>query len=116
MSVERRRAPRASERLLLAMTDGTSTFQAETQNLSISGAYCTLDRFLPPMTKLDVQFELPNGSPPMRVRCTGVVVRVEPVVANVERPRYHVAIFFTELSERGRAAIDQFVRDHLSVT
>lgn len=116
MGVERRRAPRVKERLLLALTEGASTFQAHLHNLSATGAYCALDRFLPPMTKLEVQCVLLNGSQPTHIRCTGVVVRVEPVVANVERPSYHVAIFFTELSEQGRAAIEQFVRDRLSVT
>jgi hypothetical protein len=111
---ERRRAPRAPERISLAVIDGGREFRTETKNLSAVGAYCTLDRFIPPMSKLQLDFELPHGSRRVRVRCAGVVVRVEPVVANAQRMQYNVALFFTELSERHRSAISRFVRQRLA--
>ena len=111
---ERRRAPRIVERVSVALTDEGKVFHTESENLSATGVYCTLDRFMPPMTKLQVQFELPDGARRVRVRCEGVVVRVEPIIANAERGRYHVAVFFTELTERDRAAISQFVSQRLS--
>ena len=111
---ERRRAPRVPERVPVALTDEGKAFHTESENLSATGVYCTLDRFMPPMTKLQVQFELPDGARRVCVRCKGVVVRVEPVIANAERGRYHVAVFFTELTERHRAAISRFVSHRLS--
>ena len=114
MTQERRQAPRVSERVSLAVADATAEFRTETTNLSTAGAYCTMDRFIPPMTKLQLQFELPNGSRRVQVRCEGVVVRVEPVVESTEQGRYHVAIFFSEIADRDRTAIATFVCERLS--
>ena len=111
---ERRQAPRTLEQITVAMLDGSREFRTETKNLSASGAYCTLDRFIPPMSKLQLTFELPQGGRKVKIRCAGVVVRIEPVVVNAEQMRYYVALFFTELSERHRAAISRFVRERLA--
>ena len=116
MSQERRASPRVLERVLLDIADAGITLRTETKNLSASGAYCMLERFIAPMTKLQLAFDLPNGSRRVKVRCSGVVVRVEPVVTNAERGGYNVAIFFTELAERDRVAIAQFVRRRLAAT
>ena len=112
---ERRRAPRVSERVPLGITEGGATLTAETVNLSANGAYCTLDRFLAPMTKLQLDYELPGHTGRrVRIRCTGVVVRSEPIIVSPHQGRYHVAIFFTDLSERHRSALSRFVRQRLS--
>ena len=111
---ERRKAPRVAERVPLALSDAGAEFQAETQNLSTSGVYCTLDRFVPPMTKLQLRFELPDGARRITVCCSGVVVRIEPVIANAERGRYHVGIFFSDLSQPERTAIERFVCQRLA--
>lgn len=111
---ERRRAPRVPERVALSILDAGNELLTQTNNLSASGAYCTLDRFIAPMSKLALRFDLPNGSRRVPVRCAGVVVRVDPVIVNADRGKYHVAIFFTELSERHRAAIGRFVRERLA--
>jgi len=113
---ERRQAPRAFERVALAITDASTVYQADTKNISASGAYCTLGKFIAPMTKLQLQFELPDHARRVTVRCSGVVVRVEPVVASAERGLYDTAIFFTEISERHRAAISRFVQQRLAAT
>jgi len=111
---ERRKVPRVAERVVMAVTDAGTALTAESHNLSTSGVYCTLDRFLAPMSKVQLQFELPNGARTAKVQCTGVVVRVEPVVASADRGRFNTAIFFTELSDRNRSTITQFVRQRLS--
>ena len=114
---ERRRAPRISERVSVAIRQATAEeFRTETANLSTAGAYCTLNHSIAPMTRLRLELELPHGSRPVRVRCAGVVVRVEPVITNPERGRYQVAIFFTQMSERDRSAIARFVRQRLSAS
>ena len=114
MTQERRRHPRVAEPVALAITEAGQALQAETKNLSISGAYCTMDRFMAPMTKVALQFELPNGPRRAMIRCSGVVVRVEPVIADAERGRFNTAIFFTDLSDRDRSVIERFVRRRLS--
>ncbi len=120
-AAERRRAPRVSECVPLGITEDGTTFKAETVNLSATGAYCTLDRFLAPMTKLQLDYELPDPAGGrtgvgrcVRIRCTGVVVRSEPVIVSPDKGRYRVAIFFTDLSERNRSALSRFVRQRIS--
>ena len=113
---ERRRAPRVNKQLALKITEAGGELKAETSNLSAIGTYCTLDRFIPPMTKLQLQLEIPDGARRTSVRCEGVVVRLEPIVSNPEHGQYQMAIFFTKLSERGRSAIERFVQHHLSST
>jgi hypothetical protein len=100
----------------LGISDGGDVLKTETVNLSEAGVYCTLERFLAPMTKLQLEYELPRpgSSKPARITCTGVVVRSEPVITAPDKARYHVAIYFTDLSERDRTSISRFVRQHLS--
>ena len=81
-SAERRQAPRVSHRVSLGITGDGTTLQTETVNLSAAGVYCTLDRFLAPMTKLQLDYEVPDpagggadGARRVRIQCTGVVVR-----------------------------------------
>ena len=114
MSQDRRKAPRINEQVSIAISGDGQIVQAQTQNLSTTGAYCTMDQFIAPMTKLQLVFELPDVSRRVRVTCSGVVVRVEPVVADAQRGSYHLAIYFSEISERSRAAISKFVRQRLS--
>jgi hypothetical protein len=114
MSQERRRSERVEGRVPLSIADPRGEFQAETRNLSAAGVYCTVKQFIPPMTKLQLAFELPDGARQTRVRCEGVVVRVEPVVAEADRGQYNLAIYFNELSEQHRAAIGRFVQQRLA--
>ena len=111
---ERREAPRVAERVLLAVSDAKAEFQAETKNLSAAGVYCALESFIPPMTKLQLRFELPLQDRRVRLRCAGVVVRVEPIVTTESRARYHTGIWFTDLSTRDRETISEFVRQRLA--
>ena len=116
MTQEKRSAPRIAKQIRFAISDGTSVIQAETKNLSVSGAYCLIDKFIAPMTKLEVQFELPHKQHPVKIRSAGVVVRVEPVVSANQQGKYNMAIFFSNLSSHDREAIAAFVREHLALT
>ncbi len=111
---ERRQAPRVAERLWLSLDDAKTELPAETKNLSAAGVYCALEPFIPPMTKLQLRFELPVGERRVRIRCAGVVVRVEPIVTTESKARYHTGIWFSDLSARDREAISEFVRQRLS--
>lgn len=111
---ERRRAPRTDERISLAITGTDGVVQTETKNISASGAYCTINKFIAPMTKLEMQFDLPDGNKRTTIRCSGVVVRVEPVISSADRGLYNVAIFFNGLSEQNRQSISRFVQQRLA--
>ena len=114
MGKERRSAPRVSDQVRLSLQDAKGEIQAETKNLSACGVYCALDAFIPPMTKLQLQFELPVGRRHVRVKCEGVVVRVDPVVTTESTARYHTGIWFSELSSRDRDTISHYVRERLA--
>lgn len=113
---ERRASSRASERLSLALAGDDREWTAQTKNISASGVYCALAQFIPPMTKLALRFALPQNGRDVPVRCTGVVVRVEPVIAGPQQGAYHIAIFFTDISERDRSVIGRFVAQRLAAT
>ena len=107
---ERRNAPRISTKLPVSIVHGKNVLTAQTRNLSASGVYCTLRRFVKPMTKLSIWLEIPRRPKPLRLRCQGVVVRVEPPRATPRRSTYQIAIFFNDLAERDRSLIAQYVQ------
>lgn len=113
---ERRSEPRSEEKLNVLLSDSGVGFNAEAKNLSASGTYCTVDRFISPMTKLDLKFELPDGKKRTIIKCTGVVVRVEPIATDLNKPRYHMAVFFSDVNAQDRAVIARYVRGRLGAS
>ena len=116
MQSERRGTPRVSKRVTVSLTDASAELVTETNNLSASGAYCTVNRFIAPMTKLTMRFELADGAHPVTIHCAGVVVRTEPSVPTPHQARYSIAVFFSDLAERDRATITRFVRQHVQLS
>lgn len=113
---ERRRAPRVESRLPVTLTHEAGALAASTRDISESGAYCTLRRFIPLMTKLQIHLDLPGrlrSTRSTRIACQGVVVRVEPPKPIPRRSRYHLAIFFNDMGDGDRARIARYVHDHL---
>jgi len=113
---ERRGAPRVASRLPLTLTRQAEELVTRTKNISASGAYCQIPRFVAPMTTLQVRLEIPGRSHPAHIECQGVVVRVEPARLNPSPSRYHVAIFFSDLADRDRAVIARYVQQRLRIT
>ena len=104
-SAERRRYPRVAGRLRIRVSRDQQQVATETVNVSCGGALFWLARPLPLMTKVRVALALPRRL----VQCTGVVVRCAPVRRSSARGRYHVALFFTEMSREDHRAIAEFV-------
>ena len=103
---ERRRYPRVAGRLRIRVSRDQQQVATETVNVSCRGALCWLARRLPLMTKVRVALALPRRL----VQCTGVVVRcTSSVRRSPARGRYHVALFFTEMSRGDHRAIAEFV-------
>ena len=112
-NAERRGAPRLSTRVPLRIGGQiTGALLTRTHNISSSGVSCTVNRFLPPMSRLQVNLELPTR-PRTLMTCQGVVVRVEPPVLKPKRATYQVAIFFNDLSVRDRLILMRFVQQRL---
>ena len=112
-SSERRGSPRAVSRVSLVLDHAAQEVTTATENLSSSGAYCIVSRYIPAMTKLQVQLELPGERGSRIIRCQGVVVRIDPPHESPKQSRYQVAIFFNDLPERDRAHVSQYVQQRL---
>lgn len=110
---ERRGAPRIPSALPLALCDATAEIEAHTKNISASGAYCTLPRFIAPMTRVSIRLEFPGQPKPTRITCQGVVVRVDPPNTNSQQSGYNTAIFFSQLADQERSIIAQYVSQRL---
>lgn len=111
---ERRRALRANAEIPLEIKKEKGVIEARTENISSSGAYCTLDRFVPLNTELNVSLILPDEDikeeeKAKRVTCHGIVVRTEPTGEGDEHTGYGMAICFTDLARRDREKIKDYV-------
>lgn len=109
---ERRSHPRVETTLPLRIKSSEFDIVTSTKNISCVGAYCQVDRYLAPLTKLDIALVLShqnnsdNNTNSIKVRCRGVVVRTEPSL-----DKYNIAIFFNDISEPEKEKINAFVKD-----
>ena len=109
---ERRSHPRVETTLPLRIKSSEFDIVTSTKNISCVGAYCQVDRYLAPLTKLDIALVLnhqnnsDNNTNSIKVRCRGVVVRTEHKV-----DKYNIAIFFNDISESEKEKINTFVKD-----
>jgi len=108
--IERRKHPRLKEILPLKIREAEFDISTETKNISASGAYCSVDRFLAPHTKLAIQLLLPfEREKPKQINCKGIIVRTEKNLNNT----YNIAIFFNEIKRSDQIKISQYVSSHL---
>lgn len=110
---ERRSHPRIKTCLPLRITTPEFDIVTSTEDVSCLGAYCQVDKYLAPMTKLDIALVLNNqqgGANNTKVRCRGVVVRTEP-----EEDKYSIAIFFNDIAEPEKEKINKFVKNLLHI-
>ncbi len=114
---ERRRSPRLYRNIPLKIADDHGDVVTETANISGTGAYCKVSRYIDMMTKLKVDLLVPttkNGSKESRkITCSGAVVRTEPIPGASEQ--YNVAIFFTDISKRDSEFLADFVAQEETV-
>lgn len=102
---ERRRHARAAAEWPITIALKEGLFEARLRDVSASGLCFFLDRRVPEMTVLELDFELPGGGE--RLSCRGAVVRCEPISPHVDH--YEVAVFLHEISEDARLSIARFV-------
>jgi len=113
---ERRRYPRVSKSLAIKLKDREADFVTETKNVSCIGAYCTVNAYIPVLTRLRITLILPKSrdlktSKP--INCEGTVVRVEKCPPGIEANRYNIAIYFNQISKGDMKTIDHYVKHHL---
>ena len=114
---DRRRYPRVSKSLAIKLKDRDADFVTETKNVSCIGAYCTVNAYVPVLTKLRITLVLPKcrdvkASKP--ISCEGTVVRVEKCPPGIENNQYNIAIYFNQITKGDMKVIDHYVKNHLN--
>lgn len=109
-SQERRRHPRLQGNIPLKLSCGDFDIVTETQNLSRNGAYCRVNKYVEPMTKLKICLLLPikrnHRIVTKKVNCQGIIVRTESVPG---KDFFNMAIFFNDIQTRDADTIAEFV-------
>ena len=112
-AAERRQYPRAYQQLPLEVIANGYDFATSTQNVSCLGAYCHIEKYMPPFTKVMVRLSLPvatkESNKNYNVECKGVVVRTEDSTTG----GFNIAIFFNEINDSQRHKISQYLNQFL---
>jgi len=110
-SKERRRHPRIKGNIPVKICGEEFDAVTETKNLSRSGAFCRVNKYIDPMTKLKIQlllsYKRSGKTITKKVSCEGVIVRVEQ--RPDEQKGYNTAIYFNDISEKDANAIADYV-------
>ena len=111
---ERRKHPRLRSIIPLKISKRGLDVITETGNLSCSGVYCRVNKPIPVMSKIGITLLLPiqsnNRVLTKKIKCSGVVVRSEPlIVEEADTAWQNIAIFFTDLSKKDKDKIAQYI-------
>ena len=110
--MERRRSPRIRRQVPLKIRHEDYDLVGQTHDISCIGAYCTINKYIPPFSLISVILLLPlkinKGSNFCNVRCRGVVVRTE--VNPYNNKQYNIAIFFNRISKSDKAKLLHYVQ------
>ena len=113
--VEQRRHPRIEYSVPIKISAPSADLVTETRNISCSGAYCRINKYLELMTKLKIILLLPvrkDGKvSTKKITCTGVVVRVENIPYE---DAFNAAIFFSDMNSRDSRVLADHVQGVLA--
>ena len=111
---ERRRDPRLENSIPLKIFQNGVDICSNTVNISRSGAYCTVEQFIEPMTKMKISMMVPvrQGGKfvSKKISCEGVVVRAEACEGG---QLHNIAIFFNDIAKKDADAIADYVNSYL---
>ncbi|MFA5156268.1 MAG: PilZ domain-containing protein [Candidatus Omnitrophota bacterium] len=110
---EKRLHPRIDHRLPLKIAVNGYDFSTTTENVSCTGAYCCVKKYVPPFTKIAVKMTLPvktaGGIEKYTVDCKGVIVRTD----DESSDGFNIAIFFNEINEAQKRKIAHYISQFL---
>ncbi|UCD15589.1 MAG: PilZ domain-containing protein [Candidatus Omnitrophota bacterium] len=110
--VERRKHSRIKRILPVKLSHPECDILTETKNISVSGAYCSVDKPVEVMTKLAIvlllSFRKNKNKIVKKINCKGVVVRKDHVKDNGKHS-YHVGIYFNEMNERDKKTLLSYI-------
>jgi hypothetical protein len=109
---ERRNSLRIECQIPLKLCQEDGDIVTETGNISRSGVYCRVNRYIAPMSKVQAHLLLPvrkrNGkTETKKVTCQGVIVRTEQYSKD---EKYNIAIFFNEIAQKDSEAIADYIQ------
>ncbi|MCM8779711.1 MAG: PilZ domain-containing protein [Candidatus Omnitrophica bacterium] len=107
--LEKRKHPRINKNLPVNVSLQDDDIFTETKNISCGGAYCHVDKYIKPLTKLSIKMKFSDDSE--EISCKGVVVRTQEAVPT----GYNIAIFFNEISQDNLNKLKNYVQRHTSV-
>ncbi len=110
---ERRLHPRIERALPLKIAANGYDFVTNTHNISCLGAYCHIDKYVPPFTRIAIKLKLAIatklGRQKFSVECNGVIVRTEDDLNG----GFNVAIFFNRIKDSQRKIISSYISQFL---
>ncbi len=113
---DRRRARRVDATLALNLhLDLAPGAELETINVSSTGVYFRTDRYIEPMTKLQLSFDVPLEEGPAPVECEGIVARVVPELPGDDVDAYEVAVFFTTIDADSLRHLEGYIERRLTL-
>ena len=105
---ERRRHQRARADWPITIVLPDGVHQAKIRDVSRGGVSFFLDRPIPEMTALRVQFDIPVEGGVRKIQGLGAVVRCERIARNLEH--YEIAVFVQDMALPDRETVDGYVR------
>ena len=112
--MDRRKHPRTQGNIPVKIYSDDFDVVTETKNLSRAGVYCQVDKYIEPMTKLNIHLLLSckkdGKTQTKKISCQGVIVRTESVPGT---EIFNVAIYFNEIKSRDAESIADFVETML---
>ncbi len=111
---DRRQHPRLSQNVAIKIFQDEGDIVTETSNISGTGIYCKVNKYLRPMTKLKIRLLLPlrknNKKTTKQISCHAVIVRAEPADS---KGSYYAAIFFNDMTPKDAGIISDYVNSCL---
>ena len=110
---ERRKTRRLTLQSGQAVIGSADQTPCQMVDISVAGAAVLVAAKIPEMSLVGLDLSLgPETEPTIKLQCQAAVVRSEP------RPdgKFLLGLFFLDLSDETKAALDRFIKSHDSVT
>ncbi len=111
---ERRMDKRFDVELPLKIGGTDFKIATATRNISSSGIYCQVNRFVPVMTKLGLDITIPLIENKRKIEkkfnCEAVVVRIKPEPSLKDGKAYQLGLFFVDIENKDRQIINHYLQ------
>ena len=112
---EKRKHPRLEKNIPVKLSYEDADIVTETRNISRTGAYCRVNKYVEPMTKLKIHLLIPTSKggkiTTKKVSCQGIVVRTESIPGSED---FNIAVYFRDIQEREAEYISDYVNSCLA--